>query len=741
MATTVKNALSTDVYGNYLLGSDVVNSVFYYDSSSEDWGSSVSGTSWYLEKSLPSDSFYGQNIDAGRWALFNYVGTISGTQDDGIHLTISGANARGGVSSEGLWSLRGDFDVRLYLDESSYYNEYRSSSAAGLTISIDESTKVRVSKYFDKENSRLGYARHSVNSYPLKFVGWSLDAFSSSAGEDEITCLRVRREGGSIRAFVSDDMGFNVLGSDLEDSVWSGDASVEIEIETEQFNTYRASLSAFSVSGTLSEAKVFDSPVRGGSDHFPDKALLVMDGGGLSVLDADDIYLWMRFNASEDSMLKDTSGRLSAAGGSIYYTTASGLLCFDFVDDKAINYKSGHTYETRTGLGLRNFASRFYSAGSNEFVRNDNVLDVSAKYLDGSRYVAAATVSGLGVLVDDSGEKIDSTSSESIRRVYIDDFGGLYWNEYIEDSSEGKLYYNDNITSIVGDTFSYGAYYAMDTPVGISSEYINSVSVCSEDKNKVVVSHPHGLDYIYSGQNNSFGPVSINNPFLDYCFSRELGVYWHKTSSAVFDVFDIAGVSSWSTCGSKSIRLGLCSEGLVYVGNYAGFRQSVDLTGVDNVYFDIKSVLGAADKSYNYVDLYMYIGNNFVYGRSDTDGSGVFKNTRVDVSSYSGSYYVEFRVVSKYDGSVETGNYFCVDNIRTYVGSFDHYILPLSDHNIIEARIVELPVGDKLFFVATEGYGSIDLDTKTLDYFVETDDVVVGSLAQSAVLVETIDAV
>lgn len=741
MATTVKNTLSTDIYGNHLLGSDAINSVFYYDSSGEDWGSSVSGTSWYLEKSLPSDSFYDQGIDASRWGLFNYVGAVSGTQNNGMHLTVSGSNARGGISSEGLWSLSGDFDVRLYLDESSYYNEYRASSATGLTISIDESTKIRVSKYFDKENGRLGYARHSVNSYPLKFVGWSLDAFSSSAGEDETTCLRVKRKDGAIKAFVSDDAGFNVLGSDLDGPAWSGDAFVEIEVETEQFNTYRSSLSAFSVSGTLAEARTFDSSARGGPNNFPAKALLVMDDEGLSVLDADDMYLWMRFNASEDSMLKDTSGRLSAAGGGIYYTTASGLLCFDFVNDKAINYRSGYKYETRTGLGLRNFNSRFYSAGASEFVRHDDVLDVSANYLGGAKYVAVATVSGLGLLVGDSDEKIDSTSSESIRRVYIDDFGGLYWNEYIEDSSQGKLYYNDDITSIPGDYFSYSGYYALDTPVSVSSEYINAVSVCSGDKNKVAVSYPHGLDYIYNGLNNSFGPSSINNPFLDYCFSRGLGVYWYKTSSAVFDVFDIAGISSWSTCGGSSIKLGLCSEGLVYVGNYAGFRQRVDLTGVDNVYFDVKSVLGASDTSYNYLDLHLYIGTDLVYSRSDIDGQGVFKNIRVDVSSYSDFYYFEFRVVSKYDGSVETGNYFCVDNIRTYVGSFDHYILPLSNHNIIEARIVQLPVGDKLFFVAAEGYGSIDLDTKTLDYFVETDDVVLGSLAQSAAIVETIDAV
>ena len=387
MGILVKDIDTLDINGSNIIWNNTVNRILFYDTRGESWDrSGGENASWYLENSLPNDSFVGTELNADRWSYFNYRGTVSGTINDYLQLSISGSCARGGITSEGKWKLSGDFDLRLYFDESSYYNEYRGSSATGLTVSLDESTKIRVCKYFDMDREEIGYAVHSVNSYPLKYVLWSEEAYETSLGEDDITCFRIVRTSNEISVFVSTANDFVQIGNSFSDSCWEDPLFVEIEVESEQFNYYSSKLLGLSVSGTLENPQVFSNSYRGVSSEFPETALLVVDNAGLSILDASNETLWMRFLCSSSYMFKNVDCKLAASNGNIYYTVQDGVVVLDFVNDVCKKYTSSNYYKTRTTLAQRNYSSTLYEEEGASFILGGEVLSVAAANISGHDY-------------------------------------------------------------------------------------------------------------------------------------------------------------------------------------------------------------------------------------------------------------------------------------------------------------------------------------------------------------------
>lgn len=752
-----------DSYGNQLVWDDTIKNIVYYSTEAEVWDKYGGGThSWYVENELPNDSFYGDSLSSSRWSYFNYRGTTSGTVSNKLRLDVAGSDARGGITSENKWSVSGDFDIRLYLSEDSYYNEYRGESATGLTVSIDDSNKFRVAKYYN--GTSIGYIEQFVEGIPLRYFTWRDNGqLYEGANTNDTTCLRIVRQGNDLNGYVSVGSEFISVGSGVSASVWGQEANIEIEVETEQFNTYGMDILGFTISGSLSEPTVFSSPIRGPKQEFPNSSLIVVDKYGMSVVDEEDMTLWMRFVHSEDLMFKDSDAQISASNGKIYFTTSSGLYCIDFVNDRASLYVDGLEKRTRLGIVARNYCNDFYSVGENGFVMHHDVLDVASNVVDGNDFVAAATVSGIGLLINSLDVK--TGPSHRVQLVDITSAGHLFWNNFDTDTGTGKLYYRDTLQNLVTDpssSFSYTGYYdSTTTPVSLSSEEINTVSVSTDTSSRFVTGHSFGIDYVGDFTRVTYGPVNIYNPISDPSFEETVGLYWRLASysasagtastvvsrletnfnvSSMFPVFNVYRTSDWSSYGGTSLRLTLFSSGYVGIGDWGGVYQQINLTSTDKLYFDIKLDNTSTSKSTNYIDLEIVINDTVLAIFNDSSEPYVRYNNSVDVSTFSGACVLIIRIKSKYSGVCLSNNSFFVDNLRVIQDTPDYAIIPSRTHSVLETMLI-FGADKKIFFSTQDGYGAIDVDTNSLDFFTPIDDVLPLSSVISAEYVETIDEV
>jgi hypothetical protein len=740
MTSVVINSSSIDISGKQLLWGDAVKCVHYYSTSGEAWSRARTSTTWYNELTLPTDNFYGSTLDGDKWSFFNYRGTISGSVDDKLRLFINEKTARGGVTSNGKWKLSGDFDVRVYLDESSYYNEYRGESATGLTISIDDSNKVRTAKYFDGDS--IGYTQHYIYNIPLKYYTWfDNGGLNTSVGEDSVTCVRVVRSGSTINSYVSDGSGFVSVGSGLSGSVWSLPADVEIEVETEQYNSYGTDILGIVVSGTITPSVEFSSTFRGAQKEFPENSLMLVDSDGLSIINEDDRTLWMRFIKDDSFFFTDSDTSISAVNGKVFMTSASGLRCFDFVKDKAYQYVDGVVLESVDGLASRNFKTTWTQVGTNSFLTNNNVLDVSAKYYDGHEYVFAATASGIGVVIDGCIEKTGPAVRTQLVRV--SDGGNLFWNEYSVDSSIGNLSYREsisNLLSLPGDTFACSGYYDTSTsPVSLSSVDLNDVYISDSSFGCFVSSNIFGIDFVNDFDRITYGPVNVINPVLDPSFESGLGMYWKLIPpTSLFPIFDVRTTSEWYTVGGSSLRMSSLSLGYTAVGYYGGVYQEIDFGGVDKIYFDLKII---GNSTNNYSDLVVMIDSTAVATFSDISGSCTKLNYCIDVSSYTSTHTLYFMIKSKYEGLCSlNASVFYIDNIRSVLVTPDYPIIPTTAHEVLEALLI-YGADKKIFFSTRDGFGAIDLDTNTLDFFTEVVGIVPLTSVVTAEYTEVLDGV
>jgi hypothetical protein len=342
-----------DGNGNQVLQSNKVNSVCYYSTEGESWDR-YGGykASWYKEIDYPNDDFVGPNLSGNIWDYFSFRGTVSGVVDDGLHLSVSGTDSRGGVSSDGLWSLEGDFDVMVFLDDSSYYNEFRGTSAVGMSVSVSDSYRYRISKFFDGEN--IIHKTQKVEDRNLKYYGWFDSGDTDDISGSGSTCFRIRRSGDVIRSYVGVGGEFKELGECVSGTGWLGDAYVELELETDQQNTLRSTFSGFTCSGTIVPSGVFYSQYRGPDREFPVGAIILSDDYGMSIVDDSDMSLWMRFKYGADLFNSSNSPSISASNGRVYFTTSSGLHCIDFVEDKLKKYTKDYTAVSYSNITSRN---------------------------------------------------------------------------------------------------------------------------------------------------------------------------------------------------------------------------------------------------------------------------------------------------------------------------------------------------------------------------------------------------
>jgi len=723
-----------DGRGNQVVWSNDTKLVSYYSCEGESWDIyGGTSSSWYLENYRPTDFFYSTDLADDKWSYFSYRGTISGSVSSGLTLGTYGKEVRGGVTSYGKWTLSGIFDIRLYIDENSYYNEYRSNVAVGLSVSKDSSYKYRVSKYFD--GSSIGAMSHYVEGKELKYYSWfNNGSFVSTEADSSVSCLRIVRDASGVSSYVDYGGGFVQVGSTVSGLCWEKPLYVELELEAEQANTVVCRVEGVSISGSVIPSTMFSSKIRGVTQSFPGETIFVVDSLGLSVVDLSDSSLWMRFDLDSGAMFRDVDCKISAGEGKIYYTSTQGLNCIDFSNDTFYRYIKGKKQTSSYCIVERNFDTILYDSISMDLLPDNQVNDVFFRKFNGTDYLAVTTVSGLDILVDDFSVYSSLNRNENISNVFISPAGKLLWSSYSQDSNTGKLYALDDISAILtgGGVFNYSVFYDSDTtPISLSSEKINSI-FCSIE-GEIVLANEFGIDYINNSGSVSFGPINSINPLSSPSFESFLGVDWHLLYSSVLPkpLVSVSRSSSWKTNGSYSLKLSSISGGY-YVSNYSGgVYQQVDFSLIDKLYFDIK-VVNTTGITSNIGVFEVLCGGSVLLSVNSIEGSFIKYNYSIDCSSINsvGQLVFRLRYLTSIAGVGELSYY--VDNVRVFIKEPDYNIIPTRTHEVLSATLFEALGQKKIYFSCKDGYGAIDVDTNTLDYYTYINDFVQGGIINKA---------
>lgn len=749
---------TVDEDGRYPVLDNTIVSVYHYFSANETWDKTGSGNqSWYLENYLPSDNFDDAEIQSDRWSEVNTPsgGDSTVSQSSGLLVAaVERDEGTVGISSDGKWRLVGDFEVRLYMDWGSYYNEYRSISHTFLKVGYDNENAVRVAFTFDGE----GFALSSEISVDrsLVFFDWQDNGDVISVADIEAAqdflYFKITREGGTLKTFLSDGETDTQVGDDITDAVFSENLFVELGVETKEYNTYRQSFDKFFVQGTVTPTTEFFSNSRGRKQEFPDSTIIAIETLSLSIIDEDTGKLWARLLFDEDGAVPDSTTKVSACDGVIYCTTSNGLVAFDFPNDRIYRYRSNNIEVSNEPMSLRNSSINFNTYISNiGNIPNNGFLGVGCGTVGGTNFVAATTASEVVVFKPLASGVAASTDGEYPGAgVKITDKGTLYWAGYDTDNNISELSYYSGLSSLASNvgstTFSRTGYYGTDSsfPVlGIRINDFDALTVNGADL--VAVATDEGITFIgnspavpFSGA-TSYGVISASvNPFTDPSFENYLGIDWDVKYSMLHNTMRVRRTSNFAPAGSYDVQLIIDDApiGAFYEeDNYVGIYQQVDLTDIPTVYFDIHlETDGISPPGVNSWDFEVVVNDDIVKSYSDTDGPFTKYADNFDTTNYSGVCTVVFRKRIIADtGVTGIGNMLVyIDNIKTSIGSPDYPILPAGNASVKEVLIQYDSVGRKIYFASQGGYGAIDIDDNSLDYFQPLEGFLPGEDIQSA---------
>jgi len=362
MAGTLYTSTELDSDGRQVLASDNIRDVFYYSTVGETWDKqATAGQSWFRELYVPNDSFDLPAVVVDRWSEVNTTDGSQSTVSQAGGLLLLGVEEDEGVvglTSEGKWRLSGDFDVRLYIDWDSYYNEYRSVTHTFLKVGYDDANAARVTFTFNGVDGYQFGSEAAVNR-DLRFFDWvdngpPLDAGSIASASDTLF-FKITRTNGVIQMFLSTGAVDTPIGNTVSGTVFAEDLYVEFGTETKEFNTYRHAFRKFFVfSGDISPSERFYSPIRGERQGFPDRAVLVVEDLSFSIVDEGSGNLWMRLPFGVESPVSDSSTKVAACNGTVYLTTAEGIVAFDFERDQIFRYRDNLIQVADEPIALRN---------------------------------------------------------------------------------------------------------------------------------------------------------------------------------------------------------------------------------------------------------------------------------------------------------------------------------------------------------------------------------------------------
>lgn len=745
MAGQLFTSTELDSDGRQTILDDDIRDVHYYSTVGESWDKVGAGNqSWFLENFIPNDSFDAAVIASDRWKIVDTpaFSDSTTTQADGkITLGVEKDEGIVALSSDSIWGLQGDFDVRLFLDWDSYYNEYRSLAYTFLKVGVDEENAVRVSFAFD--GSGFAFVSEKTVDRSLTFFDWKDNGSASSvaniAAAQQYTFLQITRVSGVVKTFISDGVTATQVGNDITDAVFSGEVSLEFGVETKEFNTYRSGFTkVFVAEGTITPTIEFFSSSRGKLQSFPDRVIIVVDDIGISIIDEGTSKLWLRFLFGEGSAVLDNTTKVFGCNGVIYCTTSDGLVAYDFPQDKIFKYKDSSILVADETIALRNAGTTFRTfAGNIGTIPDNNLHDVACRTIGSEDYLAFTNDSGVTVIrALASGVATSSDGPLPGAKVEISDKGALYWSGYDQPSNDGELSFFSNIVALAGpgDTsFNRTDFYGVDTALNIFGANITAFDVRTVDGVDLVgVGTTEGITFIAFSPAAPFtGSVTYgvsspaDNPIVDPAFGNYLGLDWRSFVSGVLhEDFIIERNSTFSTEGSLSIHLrflDLSASGFFEEDTTIGVYQDVDLTGVERVYFDIK--LERNIEPDNFWDFEVVVGETVVKNYSDTEGDFTKFNDSTDVLSFSGvqRLKLQLRVVADGAPGLPSSRHVYVDNLRTKIGDPDHAVLPAGNASVKEVLLQYDDQGHKIYFSTAEGYGALDLDDNSIDYFIQLD--------------------
>jgi len=736
MAGTLFTASQLDGDGRNIILDDTVVDVHYYNASAESWDKTgAAAQSWASEVFIPHDSFDGSSVQSDKWDTVLQLSSGESTVTQAGGTLLLGVELDEGtvaISSENKWKLSGDFDIRLYIDWSSYYNEYRSITNTFLKVGVDSSNAARISFKFDGEGAYSIVSEKTIGR-SLTFFDWKESgtplSLGSFAAGTAYSYFKVTRQSGVIRTYVSDGETDTQIGDDLSEAALSGPLFVEMGVQAKEYNRYRTAFTKFFIAeGTLETTTEFFSSTRGRKTEFPDTSVITVDSLSLSIIDEAEGKLWLRVPFEAGSPLFDSNVKVHACGGSVYCATSNGLVVYDFPQDKVYRYLGSSISVADEPIALRNAGLVFRTAvpGIGNLPADD-FYDVSCREVAGSSYIAVTTVSGVSVmraLASGVANCVDGTLPAG--EVEISATGGLYWSGYNPTTNEGNLSYFSNITALGDTPFNRTGFYDADSSLGIFGAQITAFDVLSTGgADRIAVGTTEGLSFLDTTRSFSYGVTApADNPVVDPSFENYLGIDWIPFQTSYHERGDIRREASFSGAGQSSLGLKLRDPDLFMkwqIGDTLGvFQDNVDMSGVERLYFDswMPAVGGIYAGSPAWV-FEMLVGDTVVKSYEDTDGPFTRLNDSADVSALEGVYTVTLRLrISAENGIADVSQReIRIDNLRTKIGEPEFRVLPLGNASVKEVLLQYDANGHKIYFATPGGYGALDLDDHSLDYF------------------------
>jgi hypothetical protein len=754
MSDTILTSTSLDANGRKVVLNDSIISISYYDASEENWdknGSSLQ--SWYTELATPSDTFDSEEVLSDKWNIVNDTsGNVVSQSGNKLNLEIYRSAAKASLSSDSIWRLTGDFEARLYMDWDSYYNEYRGVCDTYLTVGYNRENSARLS--FSFNGSSYEYRSLKSINKDVSFFGWTPNGDPKTLASFDLArafvYLKVVRTSGVLYFYISNgDIDIQV-GESINEPTLQNDLFVELGIETSEYNTYKHYLSKVFFTGAITPTKEFFSGNRGPTKKFPDKTILALDSEALSIIDESDLTLWARFLLEEGGPIPDSTSRVSATNGTLFCTTASGIVAVDFDNDAIYKYVDNDRLLATEPVSMRNSSLSFnIDAPAIGTIPVDNFTEVSSRLISGVTYVAASSDTHVVTLKHlASGIAHTQDGPGNFTKVQITPAGTLYWSGYGSLENTGQLSYRTSIHTVLPSSgtvaFSRTSYYGSDSVVNILGDNITSFDVLeSSGVELVAVGTTDGLTFIGASPVSPFsGSVTYGveapalNPFADPSFETYLGKYWFPEITG-FQKGRFATVSTdFPADGSKSLVLYVDNPplaGIYEAGTYVGAKQTVDLTEVSFVYFDLYYVNGS--NNFNLWDFEVTVNGNIVKSFIDGESSFTRLSDSFDVSEYTGECVVSFRIRSVVDITATVGvdlRKVYVDNIRTSIGSPDYRPMPAGNVAVSEVLLQYDGQGKKIYFSTQGGYGAVDLVSNNLDFFTPISGILPDEVIQSA---------
>lgn len=732
--------------------SDNITHVYYYDNTTEVWDKTgTAGQSWYKEIYSPNDLFDEPEINVTRWTTTAPISATVEPADSLLSLAIERDEGTASLTSDGKWRLSGDFDIRLYIDWDSYYNEYRGATHSFLRVGYDNENAVRVTFAYDGA-STYSFKSEKTDSRDVRFFDWRPNGLPEAVGTFTAattqTFLNITRVSGVIRTYISDGTTTTQVGDDVSETNLTGDLYVQLGLESKETNTYRHKFSKFYVvSGEVSPTTEFFSSIRGTRQDFPSRAVIAVDNLSISIIDEANSKLWMRFPVGDPALLPDATIRVTACNGVVYFATTTGLMAFDFPQDKIYRYINSEIQVADEAIALRNAGVTFRTyLSATGTMPNNNIKDVACREVGGVDYLALVHDSGVTVrrvLAEGMSNSTDGPKPGTL--VTISPKGAVFWvgHDPVTNSGEVSFYSNITALAITGTTsFSRTDFYSADTALFLLGNNITAIDVRTVlNSDQLAVGTSDGITFIGLNpgvpvsKSVTFGVTgTTENPFIDPTFEEYIGVCWTPFNHGFQRRANVVWATDWSTSGANSLQLSysdLFFQSHAVADTKWGVYQDVDLTGVETIYFDINSTQTDSSNSWQFE---IVVGETVVKVYTYADGTFIKLSDSVNVLGFNGIQRVSFRcrfLSEVSSGGGLTDNSIKIDNIRTSVGNPTHRILPAGNAAIKEVLLQYDTEGHKIYFATATGYGAVDLDDNSLDYFTALTDLDVTSTIEN----------